>query len=332
MNISKIIKNERQLQALTSLKPLEFNELLQPFTHRFEQKYRHFKLDGSRRKKPLSYTAVRKPTSTISTTKDKLFFILYHFKIDSVQFAEAAFFGLSQGQTSKWTAFLRPLLMQAIEDLHLQPARTIDELIRLFRNRQHKDSIIDKPASKTMHADATEREITRSVDYKAQRFDYSGKQKQHTNKNTIINDEFRFIHFVGPTHRGAIHDKRMISDEIEDFNHQVFKNQWLTKDTGYEGYNPTGVHLIAPYKKKKDIELTAIQKEFNTWVASIRAVSENAIGSMKILRRLKHKSRGFNLALSNLEIAIAAGLSNLRITRRKTSYQAATSRVRVNLQ
>lgn len=221
--------------------------------------------------------------------------------------------------------------MEAIEDLHLQPARTIDELIRLFRNRQHKDSILDKPASDTLHLDATEREITRSVDYKAQKFDYSGKQKQHTVKNSIINDEFRFVHFVGQSHRGAMHDKRMITEEIENFDHPIFKDQWLTKDTGYQGYNPNGVHLLAPYKKRKNIDLTKIQKEFNTWVSTVRAVSENSIGAMKILRSLKNKARRFNLHVADLEIAIAAGLNNLRITRRKTSYEAALLRVRTNL-
>ena len=66
---------------------------------------------------------------------DKLFFILYHFKVDSIQFAEAALFGLSQGQTSRWITFLIPVLHEAIVDLHLQPARSADELIRLFRTR-----------------------------------------------------------------------------------------------------------------------------------------------------------------------------------------------------
>jgi hypothetical protein len=331
MDSIKIRNNEKQLQALTSLTTAEFDELLIPFTHRFEQKFRYFKMNGKRRKKPQSYHAVRSDTRVIPTVVDKFLFILYHFKIDTIQFAEAAFFGLSQGQTSRWTAFLRPVLMDAIEDLHLQPARNIDELIRLFRNRQHKDSILDKPESKTLHLDATEREITRSVDYEAQKFDYSGKQKQHTVKNSVINDEFRFVHYVGPSHRGAMHDKRMITEEIENFDHSTFQDQWLTKDTGFQGYNPTGVNLLAPYKKRKNIDLTKIQKEFNTWVSSIRAVSENAIGSMKALRRLKHRARRFNLHVADIEAAIAAGLNNLRVTRRRTSYEAALSRVRANL-
>ena len=327
----KIRNNPRQLQALTSLKPEEFEELLPVFRHRYEQKIKHFTMSGKRRGKPLGGRAMASNTRTLPTVLDKYLFILYHFKIDSIQFAEAAFFGLSQSQTSRWIHYLRPVLHAAIKDLHLHPARDIDELVRLFRHRQHRDSVIDKPRSETLHADATDREITRSVDHEAQKFDYSGKQKRHTVKNTVINDEFRFIHFIGPSHRGAVHDKRMIDTEIESFAHPVFAGQWLTKDTGYQGYLPVGINLLQPYKKKAGTELTAIQKEFNTWVAKVRAVSENAIGGMKILRRLRHRCRRFNLAVADLEVTIAAGLHNFRVTRRKTSYDSGRAHVRANL-
>ena len=90
MDSSKIRKNERQLQALTSLNLSEFDELLSPFTHRFEQKYRHYNMHGKRRKKPASYRAIRSDTKTLPTIVDKFLFILYHFKIYAIQFAEAA--------------------------------------------------------------------------------------------------------------------------------------------------------------------------------------------------------------------------------------------------
>jgi len=331
MDIHKILNKDRQLQALTSLNREEFDELLSVFRPRFEQKYKHFTMVGKRRVKPLSSQAMKSPTKVIPTPTDKLLFILYHFKIDTVQFAEAAFFGLSQGQTSRWTKFLLPVLHQAIVDLHLQPARNMDELIRLFRNRQHPDSFVDKPAAKSLHLDVTEREITRSVDYEAQRFDYSGKHKNHAAKNSIVNDEFRFIHYVGPTHRGAMHDKRMIQEEIPQLAHSVYADIWLTKDSGYQGYLPPGVHCIEPYKKRRGKELTTLQKEFNTWLASIRAVSENAIGGMKVLRRLKNRCRRFKLSLSDMEVQIAAGIHNLRVTRRQTTYATGLACVHANL-
>ncbi len=61
----------------------------------------------------------------------------------------------------------------------------------------------DKPES--LHLDATERMMERNTDQEAQKFDYSGKQGGHTLKNSVISDEFQFVHFAGLTHRGAIH-------------------------------------------------------------------------------------------------------------------------------
>ena len=331
MDVTKIINNDRQLQALTSLNPSEFQELLPIFTHRFEQKYKHFGMTGKRRKKPLSVRAITSPTKTLPGTIDKLLFILYHFKIDAIQFAEAAFFELSQSQTSRWIKYLQPVLQQTIVDLHLHPARNLDELIRLFRNRQRSASVVDKPAARTLHADATEREISRNVDYEAQRYDYSGKQGKHCVKNTVINDEFQFIHFLGYTHRGAIHDKKLLEEELPHLNYGVFAELWFTKDSGYQGYLPSGVHCMQPYKKRRGMLRTAMQKEFNTWLASIRAVSENTIGSLKKLRGLKHKRRRFRLKQTDLSALIAAGLHNLRVSRRQTTYESGLARVRANL-
>ena len=85
---------------------------------------------------------------------------------------------MSQAQTSKWLKILTPILQQAIKDLHLQPAKDMDELVRLFRNRrllQDKDEY-----STSFHVDATESPIRRKQDQEAQKEDYSGKKSTHT--------------------------------------------------------------------------------------------------------------------------------------------------------
>jgi hypothetical protein len=238
---------------------------------------------------------------------------------------------LSQPQVSRWVKILSPVLHQSIVDLHLQAARTSDEMIRLFRNRQHGDKILDKPATTTLNADGTDRLMSRNIDYEAQKYDFSGKHKVHTIKNTVICDELQFIHFLGYTWRGAIHDKTMLENEFPDFANKVFVKQWFLKDTGYQGYIPDGVNSIEPYKKKAGQKLEDWQKEFNTWVSSLRAVVENAIGGMKRLRLLVDKTRGFRLEKFDLAIEIAAGLHNLRVTRRQTTYARAINRVRTNL-
>ena len=332
MNIDKILENETQLLAMTGLYLGEFEELYPVFKHRWEQSFKHFDLQGKRRKAPLTSLSIIKDTKTINGSKMKLLFTLIHFKVNAIQQSEAVMFDLDQPQVSRWIKRLTPVLQQAIVDLHLQPARNSDEMVRLFRNRQHKDSVLEKPATATLNADGTDRLMSRSVDYEAQKYDFSGKHKVHTIKNTVISDELQFIHFLGFTWRGAIHDKIMLETEFPDFDHQVFFEQWFLKDTGYQGYVPKGVNSIEPYKKKAGQELSTWQKEFNTWVSSLRVVVENAIGGMKRLRNLVDKTRGFCLEKFDHAIEIAAGLHNLRVTRRQTTYARAIERVRANLQ
>lgn len=331
MNIDKILDNKTQLLAMTGLYYGEFEELYPVFKHRWEQLFKHFNLQGKRRKAPLTSKSISKDTKSLHSSKLKLFFVLSHFKVNAIQQNEATMYDLDQPQVSRWIKLLTPVLHQAIVDLHLHPARNSDEMIRLFRNRQHKDSILEKPATITLNADGTDRLMSRSVDYQAQKYDFSGKHKVHTIKNTVICDELQFIHFLGCTWRGAIHDKTMLEIEFPDFNHEVFFEQWLLKDTGYQGYIPMGVDSIQPYKKKAKQELTNWQKEFNTWVSSLRVVVENAIGGMKRLRNLVDKTRGFYLSKFDHVIEIAAGLHNLRVTRRQTTYARAIDRVRANL-
>jgi hypothetical protein len=203
-------------------------------------------------------------------------------------------------------------------------------MIRLFRNRQHPDSLVDKPATATLNADATDRPLSRIVDRETQKHDFSGKHKVHTIKNSVISDELQFIHFLGYTWRGAIHDKSMLEIEFPDFSNVAFALQWFLKHTGYQGYIPDGVNCIEPYKKKAGQELHKWQKEFNTWMSSLRVVVENAIGGAKRLRILVDKTRGFYLKKFDQAIEIAVGLHNFRVTRQAANYARVRLRSRAH--
>ncbi len=177
MNFEKIKNNETQFLALTSLSSAEFDEILTAFKPRWHQAFKHFDLRGKRRKKPLTARQIAKDTTQLPGVSIKLFFILHHFKLNAIQQSEAMLFDISQPQVSLWAKLLLPILHQAIVDFHLQPARNSDDLVRLFRNRQHDDSVLSKPATTTLNADGTDRPLSRNVDQKAQKFDFSGKPK-----------------------------------------------------------------------------------------------------------------------------------------------------------
>jgi len=333
MNATKVYKNPVQFLAVTSLHTEEFDMLLKVFTHRWQQWYKYHDFKMKRRAKPLSASATQGQTRTLPSDLEKLFFILYIFKNNPLQQVAAATFDMDQGQVSKWIKILSPILEQSIEDLHLQPARDMDELVRLFRDRQQRDDIGSQHQTQvqTLNIDATERPIGRSVDYEAQQEDYSGKQKCHTAKNTVMCDEYQFIHFLGLTWRGAVHDKKMIENEIPDWSDLNMDHIWLTKDTGYQGYNPSGVIVLEPFKALRGKPLTDLKKQINTSVSSIRIVVEHAIGGVKRLRLVSEKWRLKLEERLDQAMAIAVGLHNLRIVNRKAAYAHAYARTGARL-
>jgi len=331
MNIEKIKQNESQFLSLTSLYQSEFDELLVPFSHCWTKYFKYRNLLGKRRRKPLTARQLASATSKIPTMTEKLFFILYFFKNGHLQQSLAAQFGMTQGQASRWIKVLLPVLEQSIVDLHLQAAQTMDDLVRLFRNRQRNDNLSNCQKAESLHLDATERDMERNTDQEAQKFDYSGKQGSHTLKNSVISDEFQFVHFAGFTHRGAIHDKTMIADEILDLSLLKTFDLWFSKDKAYQSYQPDGVNLLEPFKGRRNHPLKKWQKRFNQWISSIRICSEHAICGIKRCRILKETLRYFDSTFRNQIFLVACGLHNLRVTRRNINYANGALRVRARM-
>ena len=327
MDVDKLLEDEQQFLALTSLYPSEFDELLRPFEARWRQFFKHRTLRRKRRGKPLTAIALSKPTKKLPTIKDKLFFILYFFKNNHLQQSLAAQFDMNQGQVSRWVKALLPVLEQSIKDLHLQPARDIDELAGLFRSRQGND---EGPSAQGLHLDVTERPIERNHDGSAQKHDYSGKQAGHRLKNSVACDESQYVHFAGLTYRGAFHDKAMAGEELPCLSALGASGLWLSKDKAYQGYQPRGVHLLEPYKARRGQPLEPWQKEFNKWVNSIRIVCEHAISGIKRCRVVKEPLRYFDASFRDQVFNVACSLHNLRVSRR-ASYARYAERVRARV-
>lgn len=327
MDTERILSNARQLKALTSLLPEEFHALLRPFRHRWEQYHKHYSLLGKRRKRPL--INYKKATRTLPSVSDKLLFILIWFKTGSIQEQLAAEFDLQQSHVSHWLKALRPLLQQAIEDLHCQPAQDLDELIRLFRQRSGPPDSDQGP--QTLNIDVTERPIGRSTDHAAQRNDYSGKQQGHCLKNTVICDEYQFIHLAGPSWNGSMHDKAMAAEELSDLTALQEYNLWFSKDKGYQGYRPAGVHLLEPYKARRNHPLTEVDKEYNSWVNSVRSVVEHSISGIKRLALLSQLIRYWKQSVRHQIFIIGCGLHNLRVRFRARAYARGAQRLRLRI-
>jgi hypothetical protein len=327
IDIDRLVSNTKQLKALTSLLPHEFEALLNVFSTRWYQHYKHYTIVGKRRKLPL--INYRKDTGTLPRVEHKLLFILIWFKTGSIQQQLAAEFDLVQTHVSHWLKALRPILEQAIVDLHLQPAQNMDELLRLFRQRN--DPTKDSPKPQTLNMDVTERPIGRNIDDAAQADDYSGKQGGHRLKNTVMCDEYQFIHFVGPTWNGSMHDKAMADEELPHLEQLSRYDLWLSKDKGYQGYRPAGVNLLEPYRASRGHPLTQTQKEYNSWVSPVRIVVEHCISGIKRMKLLAHNIRYAKQSVRHQIFIIGCGLHNLRVHFRNQAYACGAQRVHAHL-
>ena len=95
----------RVLRAFTSLDPEEFARLFIPFEKAWKDYInRHYVNKKSRKRR---YGGGRKPH--LVAIEEKLLFILFYFKVYSLQEVLARLFGMSQGRAHAWIYTLTPI-------------------------------------------------------------------------------------------------------------------------------------------------------------------------------------------------------------------------------
>lgn len=310
MNFDHLYQKEKSFLSLTSLYPSEFDRLLKVFRHRWYKFYKQYTLEGRRRKAP--YLKYRQDTPTLPRVEDKLFFCLVMLKNNSTQELIAASFHLDQSRASRWFTLLLPLINEALKKLGLHPARTTEDLQAQLRQPRPED---DK-----VFLDASERPIGRNTDYDAQKKEYSGKKHQHSVKNNLITLSDQEVIYLGPTYRGAIHDKKMA--DLEDYQVNPELDLWWLQDKGYDGLLVPGANTIQPFKGRRNKPLTDIQEEFNEWVSKQRITVEHAICGVK---RMKMASQICRLAkdMRDTVMLTCTALHNFRVRSPNRAYQPA---------
>ena len=139
-------------------------------------------------------------------------------------------------------------------------------------------------------------------------------------KNTVMTDKDRYIHVLGLTTMGSMHDYALLKEEWDTLQH-FFEKVVIYADTAYiallKDYGAE--YAFVPFKKKrkkkgepKD-ELTEKQKTFNTQLSKIRVRVEHAIGKMKIPHCLKNVWRGRRLNFDDQVALLGAGLWNAHL-------------------
>ncbi len=178
---------------------------------------------------------------------------------------------------------------------------------------------MEKNNLKELIVDATERRFHRPKDKDDQKALYSGKRKAHTIKNTLIVGKKKYIHFLGHTTQGSVHDLRLLEFDLDNVLQVIFQNITLFLDLGYTGIEKYFkiMDLIIPIKKPRKSEnnptpeLTKEQKDFNKNMSSERVAVEHVIGTIKRFKILTDVFRNNGENDENLFIEIIAGVHNL---------------------
>ncbi len=136
-------------------------------------------------------------------------------------------------------------------------------------------------------------------------------------KNNLISGESdRQIKYLGRTHEGKKHDKKIASEE----GTTLPKNSTLYRDLGFQGHEAPGVNIQQPKKKPRGGSLTDDEKKSNQLISSIRVVVEHVISGVKRLRIVKDVFRNTKADYDDLVVELACSLHNFRSFFRLKNY------------
>ncbi len=214
------------------------NEEFQCLLPNFEQSYRKLsppKPKSAKKQKQRAGGGGRK--GQLSEMAEKLLFVLVYQKTAPLQTLHGLSFGLSQTQAGFWIHRLLPVLADALSEMGMKPERDGTKLA---------ESVEAMEGGANLSLDGTERRIQRPLDEQKQREKYSGKKKTHTEKNLLlVNENTRRVVYLSETVEGKKHDKKLAEESRLSYP----KNATLTKDTGFQGYEPEGVLTAQPKKR-----------------------------------------------------------------------------------
>ena len=228
-------KKPRKLLALTGLTVKEFETIMPAFERAYVRAY---PVDKTRAGKQRKRKAGGGRKGTLPSIEQKLLFVLVYQKTYPVQTLLGEVFELSQSRANEWLHVLLPLLKEALDELGVLPERVPQQFA------EHAQS---QHASADYIIDGTERRRQRPKNPEKQRQHYSGKKKAHSDKNLVISHtRTKRVDYLGQTHPGKTHDKKLVDSELIAYP----PNTMLRKDTGFQGYEPSGCRTQQPKKSR----------------------------------------------------------------------------------
>lgn len=233
---AELKKKPKELLAATGLTAEEFELILPVFKEKYAAQYPTNKTKAGKLRQRRVGAG---PKGKLQTDEDRLLFILIYQKTYPLQTMFGLQFGLSQPQVNYWIHTLLPILKQALVEMGLTPERDAEKVA---------ESRLVMEAAPDLLVDGTERRRQRPKDPEKQGEHYSGKKKTHTDKNVLlVSIHSKKVVYLSPTMAGKKHDKKIV-DELPI---AYPPGTTLGKDTGFQGYEPSGVVTFQPKKRSK---------------------------------------------------------------------------------
>lgn len=160
LTYTDIAHHPSRVVAMTGLKPEEFVILSLHFEAFWQRRMQRITLENTPRNR--LYTP--RKNSVLPTGDDRLLFVLSYMKLNPLQEAHGAAFGMRQPKVCVWLNHLLPVLSETLLAEKVLPARTNQALQTRLKDCH------------TVLLDVTERPIQRSVDAETQKEHYSGKK------------------------------------------------------------------------------------------------------------------------------------------------------------
>lgn len=283
--------------SLTGLTKSEFDSLSAAFEKAEEDYVRETYINDNKRKRAPG--GGRRPN--LRTAGERLFFILFYFKTYPLRQVIAVLFGMSLGQANFWIHRLSGILKKSLGRDGYLPER----------NPSASEEALKKCSGLSFVTDGTERRIQRPKKPEKQKIFYSGKKKGHTVKNNIIADaSAKKVIYLGDTHEGKKHDKKIADEENPTFP----RGSNLFKDTAFQGYEPENTNCYQPSKKPRGKQLSPEDRLFNRMIAGVRIIAEHVLAGVKRLHIVRDVFRNRKEGFSDLVMEIACAMHNLRVS------------------
>ena len=171
-----VIRDDRQMKALTGVSQAQFDFLLVAFSHVYQetqqQRYEDGVKAGKRRRKSGAGIKGKLPTMA-----DKLLFVLYYYKTYPTFDVLGAQFDMVRSKANENLHKLSPILYDMLVRLDLMPYRELERPEDLREALTGVDQLL---------IDATERVCRRSQDDTTQREHYSGKKRPYAKEYSDV--------------------------------------------------------------------------------------------------------------------------------------------------